>query len=244
MASENTVDQPHAAIRSLRKDGTPADMSLTGGFGEGLASNVSGVGAYPLLIVEDDASLREYLASALGDKGFLVQTARDREEAGAVMSAVTSPSLVLLDLGLPPAPSTMTEGLAVLDECFSKAPSTKVIVLTGQDESAAALEAVRRGAFDFLVKPAAVSSIVQALQRAALFLREEARMAAAGEARVQVTARLSEGPKEAAAAAEEQLLRRALAETGYNVAEAARRLGLAREHIYYYLNKYGIRRPV
>jgi transcriptional regulator with GAF, ATPase, and Fis domain len=74
-------------------------------------------------------------------------------------------------------------------------------------------------------------------------MREELRMAEAGEARVHLTARLNEGPKEAAAAAEEQLLRRALVEAGYNVAEAARRLGLAREHVYYYLNKYGIRRP-
>jgi two-component system response regulator RegA len=119
----------------------------------------------------------------------------------------------------------------------------KVIVLTGQDESAAAHEAVRRGAFDFLVKPARIPDILAALKRASLFLREEARMAEAGEARVQVTARLQEGPKEVAAAAEEQLLRRAFVESGYNVAEAARRLGLAREHVYYYLNKYGIRRP-
>jgi DNA-binding NtrC family response regulator len=218
-------------------------MSLTDRDEEGLAS-VTSVGAYSLLVVEDDPSLCEYLALALGDKGFLVQMAGDRESAIAALSSATPPSLVLLDLGLPPSPSTMTEGLAVLDECLGKVPSAKVIVLTGQDESAAALEAVRRGAFDFLVKPASLSSVLQALQRAALFLREETRMAAAGEARVQVTARLSEGPKEAAAAAEEQLLRRAWAESGYNVAEAARRLGLAREHVYYYLNKYGIRRPV
>ncbi|MBK7686338.1 MAG: hypothetical protein IPJ25_10320 [Rhodocyclaceae bacterium] len=46
-----------------------------------------------------------------------------------------------------------------------------------------------------------------------------------------------------AAAAEEQLVRRALTETGYNVAETGRRLGMAREHVYYYLKKYGIRRP-
>ncbi len=197
-----------------------------------------------LLIVEDDPSLRSYLASALGEREFCVLQASDRATALACLTSAERTALVLLDLGLPPAPSTMTEGLALLDECLGKVPSAKVIVLTGQDESAAALEAVRRGAFDFLVKPATLSSILQALQRAALFLREEARMAAAGEARVQVTARLSEGPKEVAAAAEEQLLRRALAETGYNVAEAARRLGLAREHVYYYLNKYGIRRPV
>jgi DNA-binding NtrC family response regulator len=137
----------------------------------------------------------------------------------------------------------MEVGLALLEEILAKSPSMKVVVLTGQDENAAALEAVRRGAFDFLVKPATVGNILQALRRAALFMREELRMAEAGEARVQLTARLNEGPKEAAAAAEEQLLRRALVEAGYNVAEAARRLGLAREHVYYYLNKYGIRRP-
>lgn len=196
-----------------------------------------------LLIVEDDPALLAYLASSLGSRGFLVQQATDRDSAQEVLRTADPPRLVLLDLGLPPAPSTMAEGLAVLDECLLRSPASKVIVLTGQDESAAALEAIRRGAFDFLVKPATISQVVQALRRASLFLREESRMADAGEARVQLTARIVEGPKEVAAAAEEQLLRKILGETGYNVAETARRLGLAREHIYYYLNKYGIRRP-
>lgn len=200
-------------------------------------------GSQSLLIVEDDIALSGYLASVLGGKGFAVRSATDRSGAMACLESDSRFGLVLLDLGLPPAPSTMEEGLALLDELLAKAPSTKIIVLTGQDENAAALEAVRRGAFDFLVKPASVASIVQALRRSVLFMREESRMAEAGEARVHLTARLNEGPKEAAAAAEEQLLRRALAEAGYNVAEAARRLGLAREHVYYYLNKYGIRRP-
>ena len=196
-----------------------------------------------LLIVEDDQALAGYLAAALAEQGYVVTKAHDRAEALAHLALHTHPRLVLLDLGLPPAPSAMTEGLALLDECVATWPLIKIIVLTGQDESAAAHEAVRRGAFDFLVKPASVASITQALNRAALFVREELRMAEAGEARVHLTARLSEGPKEAAASAEEQLVRRALTETGYNVADAARRLGMAREHVYYYLNKYGIRRP-
>ncbi|KAF0161918.1 MAG: Fis family two component transcriptional regulator [Rhodocyclaceae bacterium] len=198
---------------------------------------------HSLLIVEDDPALRSYLASALGDLKYVVQQAHDRATALACLTSASPPGLILLDLGLPPAPSTMAEGLAVLDECLRLTPSTKVIVLTGQDERAAALEAVRRGAFDFLVKPASVATITQALRRAELFAGEEARMAEAGEARVQFTARLDEGPKEVAAAAEEQLLRRVLAETDYNIAETGRRLGMAREHVYYYLNKYGIRRP-
>lgn len=196
-----------------------------------------------LLIVEDDPALSAYLAAALCAQGYAVQQAPDREEALAVLTRPEAPDLVLLDLGLPPQPSTMNEGLRLLDEILRRSPTAKIVVLTGQDESAAALEAVRRGAFDFLVKPAAQGAILQALNRAALFAREETRMAKAGETRLNLTARINEGPAEVAAAAEEQLLRRVLGETAWNIAETARRLGLSRENVYYYLKKYGIQRP-
>ncbi len=196
-----------------------------------------------VLIVEDDLALCGYLASALSDAGYGVQTAHDRTSALKLLSGRPAPALVLLDLGLPPQPSTMAEGLAVLDQGLRLAPDAKVIVLTGQDERAAALEAVRRGAFDFLVKPAALAAIFAALKRAELFAQQDSRLAETGEARLHLTAKLGEGPKEAAANAEELLLRRALAATNYNVSETARQLGLAREHVYYYLNKYGLRRP-
>ena len=199
--------------------------------------------ARAVLLVEDDPALSAYLASALRDAGYEVQTAHDRLQALAVLSTVQPPALMLLDLGLPPHPSTMTEGLALLDEALRLAPASKVIVLTGQDEEAAALQAVRRGAFDFLVKPATMTAIFAALGRAELFARQDVLLSQGGEARLHLTARLDEGPKEAAANVEEQLLRRVLAATGYNVAETGRRLGLAREHVYYYLNKYGIQRP-
>jgi DNA-binding NtrC family response regulator len=199
--------------------------------------------AREVLIVEDDLALCGYLASALKDAGYAVQTAHDRPSALKLLNARPAPALVLLDLGLPPQPSTMAEGLAVLEQGLRLAPDAKVIVLTGQDERAAALEAVRRGAFDFLVKPAALVSIFAALKRAELFAQQDSRLAETGEARLHLTAKLGEGPKEAAANAEELLLRRALAATNYNVAETARQLGLAREHVYYYLNKYGLRRP-
>lgn len=196
-----------------------------------------------VLLVEDDPALCGYLALALQDAGYTVRTAHDRTQALAELASPQPPALMLLDLGLPPHASTMTEGLAVLDQGLRMAPDAKVIVLTGQDEHAAALEAVRRGAFDFLVKPASLPGILSALRRAALFVQQEDRLAQAGEARLHLTAKLGEGPKEAAANAEEQLLRRAFAASNYNVAETARQLGLAREHVYYYLNKYGLRRP-
>lgn len=199
--------------------------------------------ARTILLVEDDLALCGYLASSLVSAGYTVQTAHDRTQALKFFAASPLPALVLLDLGLPPQSSTMTEGLALLEQGLRQAPDAKIIVLTGQDEDAAALEAVRKGAFDFLVKPASLATIFAALRRAELFLRQESRLTQVGEARLHLTAKVGDGPKEAAATAEEQLLRRSLAATGYNVAETARQLGLAREHVYYYLNKYGIRRP-
>jgi two-component system, response regulator RegA len=196
-----------------------------------------------VLVVEDDAALGGYLVSALTDSGYQVTLADTSDQATRSLCAEPDVGLMLLDLGLPPHPSTMAEGLALLNASLTLVPGLKVIVLTGQDEDAAALEAVRRGAFDFLVKPASMSNIHSALQRARLFNQSEARMTEAGEARLHLTARLWEGPKEAASNAEEQLLRRTLVANGYNIAEVARQLGMAREHVYYYLNKYGLRRP-
>ena len=195
-----------------------------------------------VLLVDDDAALRGYLASALEEAGFAVQLGHDRATAVAVMGLPTAPAIVLLDLGLPPQPSTMREGLLALQDILRLQPPTKVIVLTGQDESAAAQEAVRQGAFDFLTKPTSMAVLLQAVQRASLFAREEARMVLHGESRIAVTVRLGDGPKEAGAQAEEQLLRRSLAAAGYNVTMAARQLGIAREHLYYYLNRSEERR--
>lgn len=196
-----------------------------------------------LLLVEDDPALCQYLSETLAAQGYLVEHAADRPGALEKITARTPPNLILLDLGLPPQPSTPTEGLRLLDDCLSMLPSAKVIVLTGQDETVAAQEAIRRGAFDFLVKPAPQSQISAALQRAALFYRQEQALAQRGITRLTLSARIVDGPREAASAAEEQLLRRTLAEAGHNVAETARRLGISREHLYYYLKKYGIQRP-
>lgn len=196
-----------------------------------------------VLLVDDDAALRDYLASALTDAGYRVQLAHDRASALACMDQPTAPAMVLLDLGLPPSPSTLREGLLALQDILRLQPSTKILVLTGQDDAAAAQEAVRLGAFDFLTKPCGMATVLQAVHRADLFAREEARMILRGETRLTMTARLGDGPKEAGSQAEEQLLRRIFAASGYNVTLTARQLGMAREHVYYYLNKYGIQRP-
>lgn len=190
-----------------------------------------------LLIVEDDPSLASYLASVMEDSGFRVFCARSRSEA---LSIHPQPLLALVDLGLPPAESLITEGMYLIDALLANEPHCKIIVVTGQDEESAAFEAVRRGAFDFLSKPATMSDIMAAIRRAQLFLHHEEHLSESGEARLHITVRLANGPKESADALEEQIVRNALADTRGNVSEAARRLGLMRENMYYYLKKYGI----
>ncbi len=196
-----------------------------------------------LLLVEDDAALCNYLADVLRGEGWCVHVGQDRASALDALQRAPAIGVVVLDMGLPPHPSTLQEGVQTLRALLRERPGLKVLVLTGQDEAGAARAAVQEGAFDFLTKPSSMDQVLQAVRRAILFHRNEAELAQQGQARLQVLARLGEGPREAGAQAEEQLVRRIFVQAHYNVAETARRLGLAREHVYYYLNKYGIKRP-
>ena len=191
-----------------------------------------------LLIVEDDESLAGYLTSAMTGEGYRVSCAHTRAQA---LTIRPQPLIALIDLGLPPAENRISEGLFLIDALLAIEPCCKIIVITGQDEESAAFEAVRRGAFDFLSKPASMSDIKSAIKRAQFFLRHEKHLSEGGEARLHLTVRLANGPKDTADAVEEQMVRGTLADSNGNVSEAARRLGLVREHLYYYLKKYGIR---
>ena len=105
----------------------------------------------PLLVVEDDEGLQSQLRWAF--EGFEVIVAGDRKSAiGALRRR--QPGVVLLDLGLPPDPGGVTEGLATLGEILSLSPETKVIVVTGDNDRGNAVKAIAGGAYDFHQKPA------------------------------------------------------------------------------------------
>jgi DNA-binding NtrC family response regulator len=195
-----------------------------------------------ILLVEDDSSLRLMLRGVLEMQGFAVLEADDRDSGLDILETHPHVGVVILDLGLPPSPHTPEEGLAFLRKTCEIPHPVKVIVLTGQDQESAALEAIKEGAFDFLAKPAASSAIIQAVRRAFLFCHKEREMAAGGFTRVQVNARISDGLKVAREEVEEKLIRHVLQETGFNVNQSAARLGLKRESIYYFLKKFGIER--
>jgi len=104
----------------------------------------------PLLIVEDDPGLQKQLKWSF--EGYDVQIAGSREEAITAIRRF-SPSVVTLDLGLPPDPTNVSEGFAALGEIHQLAPNTKIIVVTGNDDRENALKAIELGAYDFYQKP-------------------------------------------------------------------------------------------
>jgi len=104
-----------------------------------------------LLVVEDDKGLQSQLRWAFED--FEVEIAGDRAEAINQFRRI-HPGVVLLDLGLPPDPGGVKEGLATLREILALAPETKVIIVTGDDDRANAVKAIAIGAYDFHQKPA------------------------------------------------------------------------------------------
>ncbi|MBK1672853.1 PEP-CTERM-box response regulator transcription factor [Ectothiorhodospira shaposhnikovii] len=103
-----------------------------------------------LLLVEDDPGLLSQLRWCFDD--FEILTAQNRDEAIAQLRR-GEPSVVTLDLGLPPDPGGATEGLATLEQILSLAPETKVIVVTGNNDRDNAVRAVALGAYDFYQKP-------------------------------------------------------------------------------------------
>ncbi len=94
-----------------------------------------------LLIVDDDEAIRTQLKYALRDD-FTLFFAEDRNQAIAMVQE-NHPSLVSLDLGLPPSPEGAEEGLKALDEIAKLAPETKVVVLTGNNDRENAIRAVQ-----------------------------------------------------------------------------------------------------
>ncbi len=103
-----------------------------------------------LLIVEDDEGILAQLQ--WGFESFQVITAKNRKQAISLLRRF-EPGVITLDLGLPPDPDGVDEGLLTLDEIVSLKPLTKVIVVTGQSDREHALKAVSQGAYDFFVKP-------------------------------------------------------------------------------------------
>jgi two-component system NtrC family response regulator len=116
-----------------------------------------------LLIVEDDPGLQTQLKWCFSDYNVLI--AGDRAEAIAQLRRF-EPAVVLQDLGLPPDPNGVSEGMATLKETLQMAPHTKVIVVTGKHERENAIQSIALGAYDFYQKPVDTELLQLLVQRA------------------------------------------------------------------------------
>jgi two-component system NtrC family response regulator len=116
-----------------------------------------------LLIVEDDLGLQTQLKWCFSDYNVLI--AGDRADAIAQLRRF-EPAVVLQDLGLPPDPNGVSEGMATLKETLQMAPHTKVIVVTGKHERENAIQSIALGAYDFYQKPVDTELLQLLVQRA------------------------------------------------------------------------------
>lgn len=110
-----------------------------------------------LLIVDDDAPFRNRLARAMEKRNFDVQTA---ESVSLAIESVRgkAPAYAVIDLRLEDG-----NGLDVVDFIHEQRPDARVVMLTGYGNIATAVAAVKRGAVDYLAKPADADDVEAAL---------------------------------------------------------------------------------
>ncbi|HED35211.1 MAG TPA: PEP-CTERM-box response regulator transcription factor [Gammaproteobacteria bacterium] len=116
-----------------------------------------------ILVVEDDPGLQKQMKWSF--ENFEVHIAGNRQDALKILTK-EHPSVITVDLGLPPDPEGFTEGIATVEEILASAPHTKVIVVSGNDDRANAVQAVASGAYDFYQKPIDAELLNQIVTRA------------------------------------------------------------------------------
>jgi len=113
-----------------------------------------------ILLVDDDAAFRQVMAGELNHLGYNVAAVGSGEDA-VQRVASDQPDVVLLDLRLPGM-----SGVETLKAIHATAPATEVIMLTGHGSIDTAIESIRIGAFDYVVKPCPLDELEMRIQRA------------------------------------------------------------------------------
>ena len=158
-----------------------------------------------LLIVEDDPSFAKALRRSFERRGYDVVLC-DRAESLETLLGTSSPAFAVVDLKLV-GPS----GLECVKILHRRDPSMKIVVLTGFASIATAVEAIKLGACHYLAKPSNADDIEAA------FGREQ------GDSSIALSPRTS-----SIKTLEWERIHEMLAETGFNISETARRLGMHR----------------
>ena len=178
--------------------------------------------AAPLLIVDDDPTFSRVLARALASRGFEVLTADNATEARA-LARRHQPRYCVLDLKLGDE-----NGLKLIPDLQALVPEIRVLLLTGYASIATAVEAIKRGAHDYLAKPVDADAVVRAL------LDDDG---GAGDDEL-VDAPDAPLPLRRL---EWEHIQRVLTECDGNISETARRLGMHRRTLQRKLGKHPVR---
>jgi two-component system nitrogen regulation response regulator NtrX len=102
-----------------------------------------------ILIVDDEADIRELVAGILQDEGYATRTAKNSDEALTAM-ATRRPNLVLLDIWLQ---GSALDGLQLLDAFKQEHPEVAIVMISGHGNIETAVAAIKHGAYDFIEKP-------------------------------------------------------------------------------------------
>ena len=118
--------------------------------------------ALEVLVVDDEADIRELVSGVLEDEGYTVRTAAD---STAALEAIEErrPSLLLLDVWLQ---GSRLDGLQILQEVKRRDPNLPVLMISGHGNLDTAVAAVREGAIDFIEKPFEAERLVHLVARA------------------------------------------------------------------------------
>ncbi len=118
--------------------------------------------ASDILIVDDEADIRELVAGILQDEGHGTRTARDSDEALAAVVA-RRPNLVFLDIWLQ---GSRLDGLQLLDTLKQEHPELPIVMISGHGNIETAVSAIKRGAYDFIEKPFKADRLLLVADRA------------------------------------------------------------------------------
>lgn len=116
--------------------------------------------AKKLLIVEDEETLRESLRRVLIQEGYEVDSVGSSEAALRILDEKNY-ELIITDIILPGV-----NGIQLLKQCREKNPAVKFIIITAFASIETAVEAIRTGAFDYLVKPIQHQEIKDTIKKA------------------------------------------------------------------------------
>src|SRR5438309_8727022 len=114
-----------------------------------------------ILVVDDDASVRHVISSVLREEGYTVRAAASAEQALELLRASGDVPTVLSDLKMPGH-----DGIWLLDQILQRHPHAAVVMLTGYGDTENAVECLKRGAADYLLKPPRITDLVRAIERA------------------------------------------------------------------------------